>query len=129
VRSGDGFSAEERWEIERAVADAERVSGHRFAVYVGSSDGDARAYAERLHAGLEQPTDSVLVALDPGARRLEIVTGSQVRRTLTDRQAALAAITMQTTFETGDLVRGLCAGISQLAQLSRAPRTLHTETP
>ena len=36
---------------------------------------------------------------------------------------------MQTAFAGGDLARGLIAGVQQMAQLSRVPRSLHTDTP
>ena len=63
--------------------------------------------------------------VDPASRTLEVVTGREVRRVLTDHDVALAVIEMRTEFATGDLVRGLRRGISMLAMQARAPRTLH----
>jgi len=71
----------------------------------------------------------VLIQVDPERRTLEIVTGDVVRRTVRHRAAALVAVTMQSAFAGGDLTRGLLAGIRQLAQLSRTPKSLHTDTP
>ncbi len=127
--AGEAFTALQRQEIAKAIADAERVSGRRFSVHVGASDGDPRAYAERLHAELDDPPTSVLIHVDPAARVLEIVTGSHVRRSLTNHQAALAAINMQSAFATGDLTRGLMAGLQQLGGLATPVRSLHTDTP
>jgi uncharacterized membrane protein YgcG len=130
VPAGDAFTAVQRQEIAKAVHDAERVSGRTFSVHVGPSEGgDPRAFAEGLHASLTEPATSVLIHVDPDARSLEIVTGSLVRRSLTNRQAALAAITMQTAFTTGDLTRGLMAGLQQLAPLAKPEASLHTDTP
>jgi uncharacterized membrane protein YgcG len=67
----------------------------------------------------------VLVMVDPTARLLEVVTGSEVRRSLGDREVALAVIEMQSEFANGQLVRGLQRGITMLAMAARAPRTLH----
>ena len=48
-----------------------------------------------------------LVAVDPGARRVEVVTGPEVRRRLDDRAAALATMTMTSAFQAGDLAGGI----------------------
>lgn len=129
VPAGDAFTALQRQEIAKAVADAERVSGRHFSVHVGPSEGSPRVYAESLHAALEDPDSSVLIHVDPAGRSLEIVTGAHVRRSLTNGQAALAAINMQTAFVTGDLTRGLMAGLQQLAPLAKPVASLHTDTP
>jgi uncharacterized membrane protein YgcG len=123
------FSPIQRDEIARAVREAEKLSGRVFAVHVGPSEGDARRTAERLHAALSNPTESILIHVDPQLRDLEIVTGAAVRSQLTNRQAALAALGMQTAFAAGDLTRGLLSGIQQLAEQARAPASLHVETP
>jgi len=96
-------------------------------VFVVTSEGDARAFAERLHASLSTPPRSILVMVDPAAHVVEVVTGSEVRRVLTDHDVGLAVLEMRTEFASGDLVRGLRHGISMLAMQSRAPRTLHAE--
>jgi uncharacterized membrane protein YgcG len=93
---------------------------------VGTSEADPRSYAERLHAALSTPDRSILVMVDPVARLVEVVTGSRVRRVLTDHEVALAVLTMRSEFAGGDLLRGLRRGISMLAMAARAPRTLHT---
>jgi uncharacterized membrane protein YgcG len=129
VSGGEAFSPYQREEIERAVREAERLSGRAFSVHVGPSEGDPRHTAERLHAALANPAESILIHVDPQLRDLEIVTGSAVRTQLTNRQAALAALGMQTAFAAGDLTRGLLSGLQQLAELSRAPVSLHTDTP
>jgi uncharacterized membrane protein YgcG len=129
VPAGDAFTAFQRQELDKVVSDAERRSGRRFSVYVGPAGDDARATAEEMHASLTAPADSILILVDPAAHALEIVTGSSVVETLNNRQAALAALSMQTAFATGDLERGLRAGIQQLAEQSKAEVSLHTDTP
>lgn len=127
--AGEAFTDAQRREISRAVADAERDSGWAFAVEVGRSADETRRYAEALHARLPDPPRSVLIQVDPARRTLEIVTGDLVTRTVSNRAAALVAVTMQSAFAGGDLTRGLVSGVRQLAQLSRTPRPLHTDTP
>jgi uncharacterized membrane protein YgcG len=56
-----------------------------------------------------------------------VVTGSVVKRTLTDHEVQLAILEMQTDFAAGELVGGIKRGINLLAQHARAPHTLHAE--
>ncbi len=121
------FTSSQRVALDQSIRAAEQVSRFEFSVFVGAAEGDAREFAERLHASLSAPPRSILVMVDPSARLLEVVTGSEVRRVLTDHDVALAVLEMRTEFASGDLVRGLRRGISMLAMQSRAPRTLHAE--
>lgn len=127
--AGEAFTDNQRREIDKAIRDAERLSGHRFSVYVGASDDNPRRHAESLHARLPDRDDTIFVHVDPHARAIEIVTGERVLGYLDNRRAALAALTMQTTFATGALTEGLIAGLQQLASLSRRDAPLHTDTP
>jgi uncharacterized membrane protein YgcG len=121
------FNASQRVAIDQTIRAAEQVSRFEFSVFVGSAEGDPRRFAERLHAALSTPERSVLVMVDPVVRHLEVVTGSEVRRVLSDHEVALAVLEMRTEFATGDLVRGLRRGVSMLAMQARAPRTLHAQ--
>jgi uncharacterized membrane protein YgcG len=129
VPAGDSFTPGELARIKRAVQNAETVSGLIFSVFVGVSEEDSRAYAERLHNALDDPAHSVLVLCDPGFHALEIVTGTQAKRVLDDLECRLAAASMQTSFVGGDIVGGLVAGVQQLGENARQPRTLHTNEP
>jgi uncharacterized membrane protein YgcG len=121
------FTASQRVALDQTIRAAEQASRFEFSVFVGAAEGDPRAFAQRLHASLAAPDRSVLIMVDPVARLLEIVTGREVRRVLSDHEVALAVLEMRTEFATGDLVRGLRRGISMLAMQSRAPRTLHAD--
>lgn len=121
------FTASQRAALDQAIRAAERVSRFEFSVFVGTAEGEPRAYAERLHAALSTPARSVLIMVDPGARVIEVVTGAEVRRVLSDQEVALAVLQMRTEFATGDLLKGLRRGISMLAMSARAPRTLHAQ--
>jgi hypothetical protein len=128
VASGEGFSSDQRFEIDRAIRAAEMVCRYEFSVYVGAADGEAGPFAQRLHASLTAPSRSVLVMVDPAARLLEIVTGSVVRRDLPDDAVRLAAVAMESAFAQGDLVGGVKRGLAQLADAARKPATLHASS-
>lgn len=120
--AGEAFSARQRDDIERAIRFAEQESGLPVVVYVGPLDGDGhpRRAAEQLHARLDDPAESVLVAVDPGSRQLEIVTGAEVRHRLDDRASGLASISMTSAFAAGDLTGGIVTGVRMLAEHARA---------
>jgi uncharacterized membrane protein YgcG len=121
------FTAQQRVSLDQAIRAAEQVSRCEFSVFVGVADGEPRRFAERLHAALSTPSRSVLIMVDPTARVLEVVTGAEVRRVLSDREVALAVLDMESEFAGGDLVKGLRRGITMLAMAARAPRTLHAQ--
>lgn len=121
------FSASQRHDIDRAIRAAETASRYEFSVYVGSFDGERRAFAERLHGALVSPDRSVLIAIDPAQRLLEVVTGTVVRRDLADESVTLAAVAMQSAFSAGDLVGGITRGVAMLADAARKPQTLHSD--
>jgi uncharacterized membrane protein YgcG len=122
------FNSAERFQIDEAIRKAEQVSRFEFSVFVGRSGADSRAFATQLHNSLVAPSRSILIMVDPASRTLEIVTGGDVRRALTDHEVELTALQMQTSFAEGDLVDGLRRGIQMLADHARAPQTLHSES-
>lgn len=121
------FTAAQRVSLDQTIRSAERVSRCEFSVFVGAAEGDPRRFAQRLHAALATPARSVLVMVDPSARQVEVVTGAEVRRVLSDQDVALAVLEMRTEFAAGDLLRGLRRGVTMLAMGARAPRTLHAQ--
>jgi hypothetical protein len=124
----DALTATAQYDINRAIGHAEAVSGYRFSVFVGDSEGDTRAFARRLQAALTAPDRSVLIMVDPSARMVEVVTGSEVRRDLTDDEVGLAVLSMKSDFAIGGIAGGIIRGLHQLAEQARRPPTLHGET-
>jgi uncharacterized membrane protein YgcG len=123
------FSASDRVALDETIRRAEQLSRAEFSVFVGHAEGEPRAFARSLHAALVAPARSILVMVDPDAHALEVVSGSEVRRTLRDPQVELAVAEMQSLFAQGELVTGLRRGIQMMAEHARAPQTLHAEQP
>ncbi|GAA0590840.1 DUF5130 family protein [Kribbella sandramycini] len=126
---GDAFTPDQLFDIERAVRNAEVASGLHFSVYVGGADSETRPFAQELLNELDDPDHTVLVYVDPAGRRLEIVTGAEAKRQLSDTAAGLAALTMQTSFATGDLTGGLVTGVQQLGANAHQAPLLHANEP
>lgn len=126
--AGEAFSQRQQDDVVRAIRLARQQSQLPVSVYVGALDGDSRATALQLHAALgDEAAQTVLVAVDPGARRVEVVTGPESRRRVDDRAAALAAMTMTSAFQAGDLSGGIASGVLSLAEHAHVPRSLHTD--
>lgn len=121
------LKAADRSRVEAAIRAAEQLTRFEFSVFLGRADGEPRAFATQLHNRLVAPARSVLVLVDPDQRLLEIVTGGEVRRCVTDREVDLVAMQMRGYFAGGDLVGGLRHGIAMLAEHAAAPRTLHAD--
>lgn len=105
--------------LDEALRTADNSTGLQFSVYVGELDEPYRAHAEQLHRQLLRPAESVLLAVSPNQRVLEIVTGGAARERLPDRDCQLAAMSMTSAFTGGDLAGGIITGLAQLANRAR----------
>lgn len=112
------FNTRQLLRLDEALRLADSSTGLTFSVYVGDLDEPSRGHAEKLLGQLADPARSVLIAVSPNQRVLEIVTGEETRRRLPDRDCKLAALSMAAAFGGGDLAGGLVSGIAQLADHS-----------
>lgn len=126
MAAGEPLSEADRLALDRTIRLAEQSCRFEFSVYVGPAEGDdTRAWATRLHNRLVAPPRSVLVLVDPRRRIIEVVTGGEVRRHLTDAEVELAVLSMSSDFASGGLLAGLQRGIAMLAEHARPQQTLH----
>ncbi|WP_213453371.1 DUF5130 family protein [Rhizomonospora bruguierae] len=109
------FTTRQLLRLDEALRIADESTGLTYSLYVGELDEPVRGHAEKLLAELPAPDDSVLLAVSPGQRVLEIVTGANARKRITDRDAKLAALSMAAAFTGGDLAGGVISGLAQLA--------------
>jgi hypothetical protein len=102
--------------LDEVIGNAELLTGLRFSAYLGDLGADSRATALGLHAalGAEAP-NAVLIALSPGQRIVEVVTGTVAALRITDRAARLAVLNMVSSAGSGDLEGALVNGIRTLA--------------
>lgn len=109
------FTTRQLLRLDEALRVADHSTGLTFSCYLGALDEPVREHAVRLHAQLEDSSRAVLVAVSPNQRVLEIVTGAEARRRISDRDAKLAALSMAASFAGGDLAGGIVNGLDQLA--------------
>jgi Domain of unknown function (DUF5130) len=118
------FTWQQLARLDEALTMSSRETGLRFTLYIGDLGPRTRARAEELHAESgADPADSVLLAVSPGQRVVEVVTGAAAARRLPDRACALAVLSMTTSFAGGDLVGGIVNGLRQMADQAGRPRS------
>jgi hypothetical protein len=114
--AADGpFTTRQLLRLDEALRISDQQTGLTFSVYIGELEVPTRAFAEKLHKQIRMADRAVLIALSPNQRRLEIVTGNEARKRISDRDAKLAGLSMAAAFAGGDLAGGVLAGIDQLA--------------
>jgi hypothetical protein len=109
------FTVRQLLRLDEALRAADQQSGLTFSVYIGELETPTRDHAERLHRQIDGADRAVLIAISPNQRRLEIVTGNEARKRITDRDAKLAGLSMSASFAGGDLAGGVLSGVDQLA--------------
>ncbi|HEY0636133.1 MAG TPA: DUF5130 family protein [Pseudonocardiaceae bacterium] len=102
-------------QLDEALTLTSRSSGLPFTVYLGPIDEPTREGAERLHAATPDPSHAVLIAVSPGQRVVEVVTGEESHRRLPNNACRLAVMAMVASFKEGDLAGGLVSGLRMLA--------------
>jgi hypothetical protein len=110
------FSSAQLSRIDEALTLASRETGLLFTLWIGALGDRTRERAEELHASLgDEAPEAVLVAVSPGERVVEVVTGEESHRRIDDRGAKLAVMSMVGSFKEGDLVGGMVEGLRVLA--------------
>jgi hypothetical protein len=119
------FSYQELARLDEALTMSSRETGLRFTLYIGDLGTPTRVRAEELHSmSGADPAEAVLIAVSPGQRVVEVVTGSGAARRLPDRACALAVLSMTGSFAAGDLVGGIVNGLRQLSDQAGHPSGL-----
>jgi hypothetical protein len=110
------FSSSQLAKIDDVLVQVSRRASLLFGVYLGDLGADTRTRAEELHDLMGAwADDAVLVAVSPGQRVIEVVTGRKAAYRLPDRGCKLAAESMVSSFKAGDLAGGLTSGLRMLA--------------
>jgi hypothetical protein len=110
------FDREQLELLDDVLIEAERKTGLRFTAYLGGLGSDTRSTAEELlkSLGHEAPV-AVLLAVSPAQRVVEVVTGGEASRRISDRAARLAVLTVTAACGVGEIADGLVNGLRILA--------------
>jgi uncharacterized membrane protein YgcG len=117
------FTQSQLARLDEALTLASRDTGLDFSIYLGALGQDSRPEAERLFRSIgERAGQSVLIAVSPGERLVELVIGDVASVRLPSRSAKLAVMNMVASFKEGDLVGGLISGLRMLNDQAGRPR-------
>lgn len=110
------FSPTQLERIDDALVLSSRSTGLEFAIYLGDLGAETRVRAEQIHSTLgEYASPGVLIAVSPGQRTFEIITGDEAYQRVPDRSCQLAAMSMMASFQEGELTEGLVSALRMLA--------------
>lgn len=120
------FSPSQLARVDEALALSSRSTGLEFAIYLGELGGESRQAAQELHAQLgERASAGVLVAVSPGERKVEIITGEEAQRRIPDRSCQLAMMSMIASFKESEILDGLIEALRMLSDAAGARHTAH----
>jgi hypothetical protein len=112
--------------LDDALVWASRSASLHFGIYLGDLGADTRNRAEQLHDSMGAwADDAVLVAVSPGQRIVEVVTGGKATHRLPDRGCKLAVESMISLFKQGDLTGGLTSGLRMLVENTNSDSSAH----
>lgn len=102
--------------LDDVIFEAERITGLRYSVYLGDLGTDTRNMAEGLVKGLGADGPyTVLLAVSPGQKVVEVVTGAEAAQRVSDRSARLAVLSVVAACADGDISGALVNGVRMLA--------------
>jgi hypothetical protein len=117
-----------RRDLTRSVKLAREISGLAFGVYIGEL-AQGRESAISRHAQLPAAESAVLIAVDPDARSIDIVTGKEAHISLDDRSCEFAIMAFASCASAGDIVGGVREALIVMAEHARVPKVYNLEEP
>lgn len=105
------FSVDELVALDDALTDATRATKVRFNAYVGTLGEDPAAGVTALFPTTPEAERSVLIAVSPNQRVVEIRSGKDVADRVTDRVAQLGVTAAVSSFADADLIDGLISAV------------------
>lgn len=116
------LTEKQRWGIDTAIRHVESRTRCEVSVFVGSLEQPARTGALRLHEALTCPDLSVLVAVDPVGRAVEVVVGDRAHERISCATADQVARRTAEVLRDGDLARAVVTGLSRLDRAGAGDR-------
>ena len=109
----------ERTAVDDVVADVDLVGA-------GGAQPEATQVVGALHAALgDRAPAGVLVAVSPGERKAEIVTGEEAQRRIPDRSCQLAMMSMVASCKENEILEGIIEALRMLSDAAGAKYAAH----
>ena len=101
--------------LDDALKYGSRAAKARFAVYVGDLADETAATARDILAKVPTPDNTVLLAVSPHQRAIEVVYGSDVKGRGIESAAPLGVSAAASAFQVGNLMDGLVSAVRVLS--------------
>ncbi|WP_433726418.1 DUF5130 domain-containing protein [Nocardia sp. CA-129566] len=109
------FSDDERLAMDNALTEVTRATKVRFNVYIGDLGADPAAGADAVFAATPEAARSVLIAVSPNDKAVEVRSGSEIADRANDRVCQLGVSAALSSFRKGQLIDGLISAVQVMA--------------
>lgn len=109
------FSDDERLAMDNVLIEATRATKVRFTVYIGDLGADPAAGVDAIFPATPDAAHSVLIAVSPNEKVIEVRSGSAVADRANDRVCQLGVTAALSSFRQGEMIDGLVSAIRVMA--------------
>ena len=107
--------------LDDALSEATRATQIRFNIYIGDLGDNVAEGVDAVFPGTPDAIRSILIAVDPNHKAIEIRTGRRVSDRATDRIAQLGITAATGPFRDGNLIDGLVSSVRVMAAAIVSP--------
>ncbi|QIS10138.1 DUF5130 domain-containing protein [Nocardia arthritidis] len=109
------FSDPERLAMDNVLTEATRATKVRFNIYIGHLGEDPAAGADAIFPKTPEAARSVLIAVSPNDKAIEVRSGREVADRANDRVCQLGVTAALSSFRQGQLIDGLVSAVRVMA--------------
>ncbi|WP_227999191.1 DUF5130 domain-containing protein [Nocardia australiensis] len=109
------FSDVERLIMDNTLTEATRATKVRFNVYFGDLGADPATGVDAIFPVTPEAARSVLIAVSPNSRAIEVRSGSEVADRANDRVCQLGVTAALSSFRQGQLIDGVVSAVRVMA--------------
>ncbi|MET8874402.1 DUF5130 domain-containing protein [Nocardia sp. NPDC004604] len=109
------FSDDERLAMDNVLTEATRATKVRFNIFIGDLGADPAAGADAVFPATPEAARSVLIAVSPNDKAVEVRSGSEIADRANDRVCQLGVTAALSSFRQGQLIDGLISAVRVMA--------------
>jgi hypothetical protein len=109
------FSDDERLAVDNVLTEATRATKVRFTVFIGDLGEDPAAGVDAIFPSTPEAARSVLIAVSPNDKAIEVRSGHEVADRANDRVCQLGVTAALSSFRQGELIDGLVSAVRVMA--------------
>lgn len=109
------FDNDERLAMDNVLTEATRATKVRFNVFIGDLGPDVTAAVDALFPTTPEAARSVLIAVSPNDKAVEVRSGRDVADRANDRVCQLGVTAALSSMRQGDLIDGLISAVRVMA--------------